>query len=140
MSKQYYPAVFHVSEDVGGYWVEFPDLPGCFSEGDSIEQTLENSKEALGLYLDQSDEFFQATINTPSSIHDIMKQHKDEIVMLVEYDAKKYARLHKTKAIKKTLTIPEWLDEEATAHHLNFSRILQEALIAKLQSIQKDHL
>lgn len=135
MSKLYYPAVFHVSEDVGGYWVEFPDLPGCFSQGQSIEQTLENSKEALGLYLDQSDEFFQPKTNHPSSIHDIMKQHKDEVVMLVEYDAVKYARLHKTKAIKKTLTIPQWLDEEATAHHLNFSRILQEALIAKLESM-----
>ena len=67
-----------------------------------------------------------------------MKQYKDEIVMLVEYDAKKYARLYITKA--KKLTIPERLDEEATAHHLNFSRILQKALIAKLQSIQKDHL
>ena len=140
MSKLYYPAVFHVSEDVGGYWVEFPDLPGCFSQGQSIEQTLENSKEALGLYLDQSDEFFQTKVNHPSSIHDIMKQYSNEIVMLVEYDAKKYARLHKTKAIKKTLTIPQWLDEEATAHHLNFSRILQEALIAKLETIQKDHL
>ena len=140
MSKQYYPAVFHLSEDVGGYWVEFPDLPGCFSQGDTLEEALENSKEALGLYLDQSDDFFKTEIHLPSSIHDIMKRHKDEIVMLVEYDARRYARLHKTRAIKKTLTIPQWLDEEASAHHLNFSRILQEALISKLESIQKDHL
>lgn len=129
MSKLYYPAVFHVSEDVGGYWVEFPDLPGCFSQGDTIEESLENSKEALGLYLDQS-EFQQ-----PSSFQKIMNQYKDEIIMLVEYDAKKYARQYKTKAVKKTLTIPQWLDEEATAKKLNFSRILQEALISKLESI-----
>ena len=87
MSKQYYPAVFHISEDVGGYWAEFPDLPGCFSQGDTLEETLENSKEALGLYLNQSDDFYKTKINQPSSIHEIMKQHKDEIVMLVEYTA-----------------------------------------------------
>lgn len=69
-----------------------------------------------------------------------MNHYKDEIVMLVEYDAKKYARQYKTKALKKTLTIPQWLDEEATAKKLNFSRILQEALISKLETIQKDHL
>ena len=46
----------------------------------------------------------------------IMNQYKDEIIMLVEYDAKKYARQYKTKAVKKTFTIPQWLDEEATAN------------------------
>ncbi|MBQ7889694.1 MAG: type II toxin-antitoxin system HicB family antitoxin [Erysipelotrichaceae bacterium] len=140
MSKLYYPAVFHVSEDVGGYWVEFPDLPGCFSQGDTIEESLEHSKEALGLYLDQSEDFFQTEFQQPSSFQKIMNQYKDEIIMLVEYDAKKYARKYKTKAVKKTLTIPQWLDEEASAHHLNFSRILKDALIAKLETIQKDHL
>lgn len=134
MSKLYYPAVFHVSEDVVGYWVEFPDLPGCFSQGQSIEETLENAKEALGLFLDQSEHFFTHDIQPPSHIQTIMNHHKDEIVMLVEYDAVKYARQYKTKAVKKTLTIPQWLDEEATAKNLNFSRILQEALISKLES------
>ena len=111
MSKLYYPAVFHVSEDVGGYWVEFPDLPGCFSQGDTIEESLEHSKEALGLYLDQSEDFFQTEFHQPSSFQKIMNQYKDEIIMLVEYDAKKYARKYKTKAVNKTLTIPQFIYE-----------------------------
>ena len=134
MSIVYYPAVFHVAEDVKGYWVEFPDLPGCFSQGDTLASCMEHSKEALGLFLDTSDDLYERTIANPSDIQTIMKQFPNEIVVLVEYDAIKYARKYKTKAIKKTLTIPEWLNEEATALGLNFSQILQEALLSKLDN------
>ena len=134
MSIVYYPAVFHVAEDVEGYWVEFPDLPGCFSQGDTLASCMEHSKEALGLFLDTSDDLYERTIANPSDIQTIMKQFPNEIVVLVEYDAIKYARKYKTKAIKKTLTIPEWLNEEATALGLNFSQILQEALLSKLDN------
>ena len=134
MSIVYYPAVFHIAEDVEGYWVEFPDLPGCFSQGDTLASCMEHSKEALGLFLDTSDDLYERTIANPSDIQTIMKQFPNEIVVLVEYDAIKYARKYKTKAIKKTLTIPEWLNEEATALGLNFSQILQEALLSKLDN------
>ncbi len=135
MSKIYYPAVFHASDDNTGYWIEFPDLPGCFSQGDTINQSMEFAKEALGLFLDQSDDLYERNIAQPSEVQEVMKQFPNEIVLLVEYDSIKYARLYKNKAVKKTLSIPQWLNEEATAKGLNFSQILQEALISKLQSI-----
>ena len=43
-----YPAIIH-NED--GYWVEFPDLPGCQTRGDTLEETMGLAQEALGLYL-----------------------------------------------------------------------------------------
>ena len=135
MPKIYYSAVFHIAEDVGGYWVEFPDLPGCFSNGNSIEDAMINATEALGLYLDQSNDLYEREQLKPTSVEEVIKSFPNEPVMLIEYDSIKYAKLHKTKAVKKTLTIPEWLDEQATAKKLNFSRILQEALIAKLESL-----
>ena len=52
MNEIYYPAVFH--EEEGAYWVEFPDLPGCFTQGESEQETLDMAKEALGLYLDEN--------------------------------------------------------------------------------------
>lgn len=135
MSKVYYPAVFHKSDDETGYWIEFPDLPGCFSQGDTINQAMEYSKEAIGLFLDQSDDLYERQIAKPSDIQAVMKQFPNEIVLLVEYDDIKYARLYKNKAVKKTLSIPQWLNEEATDKGLNFSQVLQEALVAKLQSL-----
>ena len=47
-------------------------------------------------------------------------------------DTIEYAKMHNHKAVKKTLTIPEWLNEEATALGINFSQVLQEALIQKI--------
>ena len=134
MSIIYYPAVFHIAKDVKGYWAEFPDLPGCFSQGDTLASCMKHSKEALGLFLDTSDDLYERTLANPSNIHDIMQQFPNEVVVLIEYDAIKYARKHKTKSIKKTLTIPEWLNEEATTRGLNFSQILQEALLSKLDN------
>ena len=134
MSSVFYPAVFHEAEE-GGDWVEFPDLPGCLTEGESIEETIAFSKEALGLYLDTNDDIYERTFSKPSDIKDVMKSFPNEIVVFVEYDPIYYAKKHKTKAIKKTLTIPEWLNEEAKKKDLNFSQVLQEALIAKLESL-----
>ncbi len=44
-------AIFHPAEE-GGYWVEVPSLPGCFSQGETKEEALENIKEAIALYIE----------------------------------------------------------------------------------------
>lgn len=132
MSKIYYPAVFHVAEDVGGYWIEFPDLPGCFSQGKDDTEALEMAKDALSLWLDTTGEVIDKDIQNPSSLITIQKQFPNEIVMLVEADPEYYARKYNTKAIKKTLSIPQWLNDRATKANVNFSQVLQEALIKKL--------
>ena len=130
MSKVSYPAVFHFENN--SYWVEFPDLEGCLSYGDTIESAFNSSKEALGLYLDQDDDLYVRTISEPSQMSNIIKQYPGEVVMLVDYDSLEYAKLFKNKAVKKTLSIPEWLNDAAIKENVNFSAVLQEALIAKL--------
>ena len=130
MSKISYPAVFH--EDDNSYFVEFPDLEGCLSSGDTIESAFENAKEALGLFLDRDDDIYNRIINKPSSIKEICSKNVNSIVMLVEYDSLEYAKKYKTKAVKKTLSIPEWLNDIAIKENINFSSVLQEALIKKL--------
>ena len=130
MSKILYPAIFH--EDDNSYFVEFPDLEGCLSSGDTIESAFENAKEALGLYLDKDGDIYDRIINKPSSIKEICSKNVNDVVMLVEYDSLEYAKKYKTKAVKKTLSIPEWLNDIATKENVNFSSVLQEALVKKL--------
>ena len=130
MSTISYPAVFH--EDDNSYFVEFPDLEGCLSSGDTIESAFENAKEALGLYLDKGGDIYDRIINKPSSIKEICSKNVNDVVMLVEYDSIEYAKKYKTKAVKKTLSIPEWLNDIATKENVNFSSVLQEALVKKL--------
>jgi len=130
MSTVNYPAVFH--EENKSYWVEFPDLEGCFSQGKTIEEAYENAKQALGIYLDEEDDLFERKFKKPSSISSIIKKYKKDYVMLVEFDSLEFAKLYKNKAIKKTLTIPEWLNNLAIKKNINFSNVLQDALMKKL--------
>lgn len=129
MSMIFYPAVFHKADQCKkGYWVEVPDLPGCFTQGDTMEETFKEAQEALGLYLDENNDF-----NKLSPIEKIQQDFPGKTVMLVPYDSVAYAKKYKNKAIKKTLSIPEWLNEEASKRGVNFSQVLQEALINKIK-------
>jgi antitoxin HicB len=122
-----YPALFHCED--GGYWVEFPDLDGCFSQGDSIAEANSNAADALGGYL-LSAMRRNIKLPDPSAVYDLSPQKPDfASVVVVDMDA--YVK--RTKAVKKTLTIPEWLNEAAEAKHINFSSVLQAALISQLQ-------
>ncbi|NLJ15997.1 MAG: HicB family protein [Clostridiales bacterium] len=121
--KIIYPAIFHREE--GSYWVEFPDLEGCQSFGDTLEETLENAKEALAAYyvtlMEQGKQ-----VKSPRDILGL-KAAKNEFVSLVEANL-----IEKSKAVKKTLTIPSWLNEKALEKNINFSQTLQEALQERL--------
>ena len=125
-----YPAIFS-KEDIG-YSVSFPDLDGCFTEGDTLEEAIEMAQEVLGLYLVSLEE---RDICEPSS-SDIstIKCLENEFTTLITTSIEKYRR--KNKAIKKTLTIPQWLNEEAELRHLNFSSVLQKALKEELQIVE----
>ena len=120
-----YPAVFHKEED--SYWVEFPDLPGCHSYGSSVTETMACAQEALAGYiltlLEQ-----ERPIAAPSDIGTLSAE--DGFTSLVSCNIDQYKE---TKAVKKTLTIPTWLNERAMARGVNFSQVLQEALLAKVQ-------
>ena len=61
-----------------------------------------------------------------------IKKSEDGVIVVVQFDKAEYDRRHNSRAVKKTLTIPEWLNEEALAMNINFSQVLQEALMEKV--------
>ena len=128
MNKLFYPAVFHKAEE-GGFWVSFPDFPECLTEGDDMCQAYEMAVEALGLALtgrkEDGEEIPDPTEADKLSVDDV-------VLVIVEFDMLEYQKKHNSRAVKKTLSIPEWLNEEATAMGVNFSQVLQEALMSKL--------
>lgn len=131
MKKLFYPALFHKAEE-GGFWVSFPDLPECLTDGDDIEQAYEMAVDALGLAL-TSKEGEREPLPAPSA-PDTISVEPDSFLVIVEFDMAAYKKRTNSKAVKKTLSIPEWLNEEATSMGVNFSQVLQEALIEKIQS------
>ena len=121
-----YPALIHNDED--GMWLEFPDLEGCYTQGDSLEELMENAKESLGTYLAVKMEYGD-TIPKASDIEEIdLKDNCSKTYISV--DVNKYHR--DTKAIKKMLSIPAWLAKEAEKRNYSLSKILQEALMEKI--------
>ncbi|MEE0452069.1 type II toxin-antitoxin system HicB family antitoxin [Peptacetobacter sp.] len=131
MKKLYYPAVFHIAEE-GGFWITFPDIPECMSEGDNLEEAYKMASDALGLAITSRMEDGEE-IPVPSQITSIdLSENKDEFVAIIEFDLEEYRKKYSSRSVKKTLTIPEWLNKEATDRGLNFSKILQEALIKEI--------
>lgn len=129
MKKMFYPAVFHRAEE-GGYWITFPDIPECITEGDNMEEAYNMAIDALGLALtDRIKE--KQDLPKASEVDDIKE---DGTVVVVQFDLAEYNRKHNNRAVKKTLSIPEWLNEEALAMNINFSQVLQEALLERINA------
>lgn len=124
-----YPAVIHEEND--GYWLEYPDLEGCYTEGDSIEELMQNATEVLGVFLATKLEYGEA-IPKASDI-DAIKCGNADTKTYVYTDVNKYRR--DTKAVKKMLSIPAWLAKEAELNNYSLSKVLQEALIEKLDIV-----
>lgn len=121
-----YPAIFKQEEE-GGYFIEFPDLDGVYTgiNEDDIPFGLEMASEALGIMLS---EFIQngKKFNEPSPVNAI-EHDKNSFVTLVAVDVAKY--FEKDKLVKKTLSIPAWVDERGKKLGLNFSALLTKAVL-----------
>lgn len=129
MNKLFYPALFHKAAE-GGFWVTFPDFPECFSQGESMNEAYEMAVSALGLCIT---ELLQEKSPLPNASEpNITAEEPDASLVIISFDLNEYRRKNNSKAVKKTLTIPEWLNEEASAMGINFSQVLQEALIQKI--------
>ena len=129
MAKYVYPAVF-TPEDTG-YSVYFPDLEGCYTCGDDLQDALMMAGDVLAFYL--YDEEAAGHLIPQASAAENIKIQKGEFVNYIACDTIEYAKRHNNKAVKKTLTIPEWLNEAAVKAGVNFSQVLQEALMERIK-------
>lgn len=120
-----YPAIF-TNED-NSYWVEFIDLKGCFSDGETLAEAMENAKEAMGLYLEDLSEYPKCTTDFSN-----IKLDSNQIISFVSINMEEHKKKYETKSVKKTLSIPAWLNTMAENENVNFSQLLQSALIEKL--------
>ena len=119
-----FPAVFHVDED--GVSVYFPDLPGCLTCADTMEQAFVRAKEALQLHLYGIEEDAEE-VPSPTSLMEIKTTH-GESIGIIEAWMPPFREKMSNKATNKTVTIPRWLDVLARREKVNYSHLLQNAL------------
>lgn len=123
--KYVYPAIF--TEENGQYLVTVPDLSGCHTFGDSLNEAIEMARDAMAMWLciaeDKKEEIPVPSLNLTAD---------DGIVSYVDVDTVAYRRQTDNKAVKKTLSIPSWLNAQAELSGINFSNVLQNALMEQL--------
>ena len=132
MFPDYYafPAFLYYDDD--GISIEFPDLPGCLPCADTTEDAFRNAREALGLHLFGMEQDGEP-IPAPTPIQQLSPED-GAVVSMVEVFMPAVRERMNTKMVKKTLTIPAWLNALALENGVNFSQVLQEALKARLHT------
>lgn len=124
MDRYIYPAIFEHDDE--GYTITFPDLPGCITCGDKLEQAYLMAKDALELHLFGME---QDNDEIPRPSHpEKVKTEKDSFITLIEAFMPLIRDEMANKAVKKTLTIPKWLNDLGEEKKVNFSQLLQNAL------------
>ncbi len=131
-----YPACFY-EEHEGGYTVIFPDLNHLSTCGDTLQQAMEMAVDCLAGYL-YTAKHEKESVPAPSQLKDIdvdseYEEYKSAFVNMVAVDVEEYAKKHFEKSVKKTLTIPSWLNDIAVENNVNFSQVLQNALKEQLK-------
>lgn len=123
MANYIYPAIFHTNED-GSYTITFPDLPGCISEGKNLGNALYMAQAALAQWIEYlADKKLE--IPASSDFKSIVPGH-EEFVNLICADLKD------NRAVKRTVSIPKWMDDKVSEMGLSLSRVLQDALKDKI--------
>lgn len=125
MAKYVFPAVF-TPEENGEYSVRFPDISGCYTSGASLPEAIEMAEDALCLMLYDMEEEGKR-IPSPSDMAAVSTEPR-EIVTLIACDTLEYRKLYDNKAVKKTLSVPAWLNTLAEKQGVNFSQVLQAGL------------
>lgn len=126
-----YLAVLTFDDD--GISIEFPDLPGCLPCADTEEEALRNAQEALGLHLYGMEQDGES-IPEPSSIHSLALASNQAATLISVYMPLVRSQV-KTVLVKKTLTIPAWINALAEEQHINFSQVLQDALKERIGAV-----
>ena len=121
--KYAYPAIFTPVGN-GEYDVKIPDLPGCRTCGENMADAIAMAEDAASMWLWDAENKCEPI----PPVSDSVAVSPPQFVSLVLADTDEYRRKYDSKAVKKTLSIPSWLNSQAEQAGINFSQVLQDAL------------
>lgn len=127
-----YPAVMTPIEDGSGYYARVPDLPGCATSGRDLNDALYQITDAMSGWLCVAEDE-RLPIAKPTDVRDV-PHGEDEIVTLVQADVALYRAMTDTRAVRKTVSIPQWMASAAERMGLSLSQLLQDSLRERIGS------
>jgi predicted RNase H-like HicB family nuclease len=132
MNKNYiYVAVIQPSND-GKYFLFFHDIPGCTTCGDTLDELLENAKRVLSIHIKTSEEKNEI-LPEASTYAQVKSEHEKDMIQIISVNPLETV-VRDVTTVKKTLSIPAWLNKLSIKYHINFSSVLKEALISQLKN------
>ncbi len=126
MKEYVYPAIFHKNDD-GSYTITYPDLPGCISEGKDLGNAMYMAESALTQWVEY-------LIDKKKEIP------KGSMLGTLEVGEREFANLIRAnikdgRAVRRTVSIPKWMDDAVSEAGLSLSKVLQDALKTRLSSV-----
>ncbi|SDZ78715.1 Predicted nuclease of the RNAse H fold, HicB family [Oribacterium sp. KHPX15] len=130
--KLVYTAIFDPNDD-GSYTVTVPDLPGCVTEGPNLAEAIDMAVDAAsGWILGELEEGNSIPSATP--FFDVQLDDPNCFKSVLSLDMNAYAEKYSTKTVRKNITIPAWLNTYGEKNNINFSKILQDALLKQAEN------
>lgn len=126
VEKFFYPCV--ITEEEGIYYINFPDFKACFTDGETMEEALDNAKDVLTAVLIEMTKHNEELPKASKP-----KASDNDWVVVIDVVKSYVLSKANNQSVKKTLTIPKWLNDLAIEQDINFSQVLQESLKDKLQ-------
>ena len=127
--KLVYPAIFTPFDEGNGFTVEVPDLPGCVTEGDTLIDAIEMGTDAASGWIlgeiEDGNSFPAASL--------ALEAPAGSFVNLLVLDMDSYAEQYGSKAVRRNITVPAWLDTYAQKNHLSLSKVVQDSLLGMAQ-------
>lgn len=120
-----FPAIITYSKEDNIFYVNFPDLEECFTDGKDFKEALYNAKDVLGLVLYEREKMKK---DIPEPTKNFIKTKENQSLSFIDVWMPLVREHINSKSVKKTLTIPKWLDDLAVENEVNFSGVLQAAL------------
>ena len=127
--KLVYPAIFTPFDEGNGFTVEVPDLPGCVTEGDNLIDAIEMGTDAASGWIlgeiEDGNSFPAASM--------ALEAPAGSFVNLLVLDMDSYAEQYGSKAVRRNITVPAWLDTYAQKNHLSLSKVVKDSLLGMAQ-------
>lgn len=130
--KYIYSAVFTISDDGSKYFARVPDLPGCITTGNTLQDAIDQITDAASGWLVVAED--EGMPIPSASPQDKLEHDPGCVFSLIQVDTIAYRAMTDTRAVRKNVSLPAWMAELADKRGINCSQVLQESLRAKLET------
>lgn len=120
-----FPCIIKFDQEDKIYYVRFPDIEEAFTDGDSLKEAIYNAQEVLGLVIYEREKMGR---EIPNATESMIKTGDNESLSYISVWMPLVRDRIEEKSVKKTLTIPKWLNDLAEENNVNFSQLLQVAI------------